>query len=296
MHIEAMTLIPNRFKASIPPGTCHPRTVAPIALAAGLASALITDLLSTPVMAEAPAATDSLPSPDSDALDPQVCDEQIDAQVARAENATADLADIERRLQHLDELCPGRAEIAHDIAVLAARQGQEQQALAAFERALSLYPEAYHTWQQMRALQTHRADRSLAAALSLEATPGTPMLELQQANRDRRRNTADTTGQAGQFDGKDAELQIDYELYAWWQERHDNESIAHYYVPGMPTALHGHVLGAFDGSLDWSQLTRRIDVLDDTAVVLISDQDTTRALLLMRPEGGRWLIEHEQLL
>ena len=93
---------------------------------------------------------------------------------------------------------------------------------------------------------------------------------------------------------------IEYELYAWWQTRHDErQDVREHYVANYPEVSIVQAIERF-GDVGWGDIKRDISFTQEDAVVVLSDVSREDAseknLLLMRLEGNRWKIYQETSL
>ena len=93
---------------------------------------------------------------------------------------------------------------------------------------------------------------------------------------------------------------IEYELFAWWQTRHDErQDVREHYVSNYPEVSIVQATEHF-ADVDWDDIKRDISFTQEDAVIVLSDvsrEDASeKTLLLMRLEGNRWKIYQETSL
>lgn len=254
--------------------------------------------LSPPANAIPSAADATAAAPGSaPALAPALCLEGLDSAVRLARDGEESAA--RERLRRLDGRCEHVPQIRHDLGVLAARAGDGETAIAAFEAALEADPRSAETLAHLRALHRREAAIGYARALGKAARSAPPLPEF--ALQDSTDVNADTLRGRTDRSGLRDPSTLEYELYAWWHGADDeNEAawLAHYaddYPPHLAMAGRTRPTRA-----SWADVRREIAfTAEDAVAVLEHDRggpDAWRRLLLLRLEGDRWKIYRERSL
>jgi tetratricopeptide (TPR) repeat protein len=222
------------------------------------------------------------------------CQPELDAIVAALSNVQ-ETAPLQRRLQALDIHCPHLPQISHNLGVLAAREQNWPEAIAYLEKSLALDRRAAMTHQHLQQIFKYRAARAYARALNKSDpqadTLEQPVLELQGSD------VENADAQAGQLDTSQFHTisTVEYELYAWWQAIQLQRGVAEHYVDDYPETAITLAQREYAGK-QWTDFQREIAFTANDVVVVLSDTEKHRTLILMRLVGTRWKIYQETVL
>ena len=142
----------------------------------------------------------------------------------------------------------------------------------------------------------YRASVAYASALNTTTTAAEPDYTFQ--------NSSDQNSDSLRLQRERAELHtvetIEYELFAWWQTRHDErQDVREHYVSNYPEVSIVQAIERF-GDTDWDDMKRDISFTQEDVVIVLSDVSrkdvSEKTLLLMRLEGNRWKIYQETSL
>jgi len=266
---------------------CHVR-------ATGLS--LLSGFLGLAVCLYANAADNTAPLPEIasqglSALEGNNCPVQLDAAVALASNEQDENGYLDARFAQLELLCPDWPQIAHNRGVLAARAERWPEAIEHFNRSLSLDARASMSHRHLQLIFEHRAAVSYARALKTPLPKGTPSLFFQTAADQNARSVAIEPNQR-QYRTIST---IEYELYAWWKSKDTELGNREFYAQEFPVDAIGLGIRKYATS-QWIDLQREISFTEKDAVVILSDINQNRTLLLLKLAGTRWKIYQETAL
>jgi len=257
------------------------------AIASASASALLLTLVSTASVAAIPKA-----------LSVSECLVQLDAAVTLAQ-APADEPDLDEatdKLQTLAAQCQDLPQIQHNLGVIAARDNRLPEAISYLEASVAADPRAAQSVAHLQEIFRYRASIAYANALNMEVQASSPKYVLQ--------DSTDQNSDSLRLQRERSELHtvgtIEYELYAWWQTRHDErQDIQEFYVNNYPAVSIELALERYV-DIDWDNIKREIAFTQEDAVVVLSEDSQEvaqeKTLLLMRLEGNRWKIYQETAL
>ncbi|MBX2882895.1 MAG: hypothetical protein KTR32_23290 [Granulosicoccus sp.] len=224
------------------------------------------------------------------------CSAELDALVVRISNDAIPVKTGEHELQRLAESCEQLPQIAHNQGVLAARSQQWSKAIKHFQVSLAMDTRAASTQRQLQKIHEYRAAKAYEKALTDPENPtetassiAIPEFELQDST---------TVNAIASIPGRSnyhTISTVEYELYAWWQAHQAELDVADYYVADYPPLAIKHVQQDFMQE-QWQDLQREIAFTANDAVVIISDSQQKRTMLLMRLVGSRWKIYQETVL
>ncbi len=219
------------------------------------------------------------------------CYAQLDAIVALAAAEPDDNGYLEQRLASLESRCPGLPQFAHNRGVLAAKSQRWNEAIEHFNRSLNLDARASLTHRHLQQIFEYRAAQAYALALNTPNSAQPPQLVLQRST-DQNANASLTLTEQSRLKNIST---LEYEMYAWWQALQDSNELDDYYVQDFPTEAIG--LGTQDlGTHPWADMQREIAFTQNDAVVVLSDPQQKRTLLLLRLVATRWKIYQETAL
>lgn len=249
-----------------------------------LAAALYLSLVSSHAL------TQDRPAADT----PVYCKSELDAIVAALSNVR-EPAPLQRRLQALDTHCPHLPQISHNLGVLAAREENWPEAIAYLEKSLALDKRAAMTHRHLQQIFKYRAATAYARALKGDDSDADsfelPVFELQSSDVENA-NTQESSLDSSQFHTIST---VEYELYAWWQAIQSKRDVAEHYVDDYPEAAISLSQREFAGK-QWTDVQREIAFTANDVVVVLSDTEKQRTLILMRLVGTRWKIYQETVL
>ncbi len=224
-------------------------------------------------------------------LSQEQCLAQLDAAVAEATHKMSDTRRVERRFKQLEQSCPHLPQLAHNLGVLAGRNGQWPEAVRHFERSLQADSRASMTHSHLKQIFEHRAAVAYARALQTSLVAIEPVLQLQSSK--------DQNADAKQGNQQRSDLHtistIEYELFAWWQSLQGSVGLHEHYTSDFNKDAIRLSRQHFRGR-QWHDMQREIAFTARDSVVIVSDQYHNRTLLLMRLVGSRWKIYQETRL
>ena len=222
------------------------------------------------------------------------CLVQLDAAVSLA--LEPNLAAATEQLEALSEVCQDVPQIQHNLGVLAAMDNRLPEAISYLEASVAADPRAALSVSHLQDIFRYRASIAYANELNTTATASKPDYMFQ--------DSSDLNSDSLRLQRERTELHtvgtIEYELYAWWQTRHDErQDVREHYVSNYPEVSVERALERF-ANIDWNDMKREIAFTQQDAVVVISDVSaddaSEKSLLLMRLEGNRWKIYQETSL
>jgi len=224
-------------------------------------------------------------------LETSSCLTQLDATVALAKEQSDDDGYLESRFAQLERQCPDLPHFAHNQGVLAAQAERWNDAINHLDRSLQLDPRASMTYRHLQDIFEHRAAQAYARALKTRIPTQPPVLALQQSTH----QNAETDLSESRNRQFRTISTVEYEMFAWWQSIQNKAGTEDFYVLDFPTNAIG--LGTRKLTQQgWDELQREIAFTAEDAVVVLSDPEQNRALLLLRLVGNRWKIYQETFL
>lgn len=222
------------------------------------------------------------------------CLVQLDAAVTLA--LEPDLAAAAEKLEALSAVCEDVPQIQHNLGVLAAMDNRLPEAVSYLEASVAADPRAALSVSHLQDIFRYRASLAYASALNTPTTASAPNYVFQDSTH----HNSDTVRLQRERTELHTVGTIEYELYAWWQTRHDErQDVREHYVSNYPEVSVERALGRFV-DIDWDDMKREIAFTQEDAVVVLSDASEDDAseitLLLMRLEGNRWKIYQETSL
>jgi len=195
-------------------------------------------------------------------------------------------------LATLAHSCEEVPQIHHNLGVMAARQGQWETAISAFERAIALNPQTADTVAQLTALHEYQAKKAWRVALELEQELIEPIFTWQNSSDENRQVSAS----AANSTGLRSVATVDFELYNWWHawDAANTAEWLEHYVNGYPPPTIDEQRPVL-----WDAV--QIDIqftASDAAVVLkwTKNGAVHHRWLLLTLAGQRWQIYHESEL
>ena len=257
--------------------------------AAAMLSSACLCLVSVQAHAEQPTQnTRSIASQKLAELPVNDCLLQLDATVALASSDADENKYLDQRFAALESRCPDLPHIAHNRGVLAAKASRWSDAIDHLNRSLHIDTRAAMTHRHLQQIYEHRAAQAYAQALNTPIPVRPPVLSFQLST--------DQNAVPAISDDHRARLQtistVEYEMYAWWQALQSSAGLDDFYVQDFPDAAIGYATDRFNG-VDWEDMQREIAFTENDAVVVISDPQQKRTLLLMRLVATRWKIYQE---
>lgn len=219
------------------------------------------------------------------------CRPELDAIVAETSNDTDHWPSLESRLKALETHCEHLPQIAHNLGVLAAHANRLPEAIAHFQRAINLDERAAMTHRHLQQIFEHRAAVAYARALNRPLAATEPTFEFQDSTL----LNADSRFLARGRSGLHTISTVEYELYAWWQAHQSQEDLTAHYVETYPDTAIRLAKRNYAGK-QWVDMQREIAFTRSDAVVVLSDAEQNRTLLLLRLVGTRWKIYQETAL
>lgn len=213
---------------------------------------------------------------------------QLDATVALASNDSDENKYLDQRFAALESQCPDLPHLAHNRGVLAAKASRWSDAIDHLNRSLRLDTRAAMTHRHLQQIYEHRAAQAYAKALNTPIPVKPPVLSFQLSTD---QNAIPTVS-----DDDRARLRtistVEYEIYAWWQALQSSSGLDDFYVQDFPDAAIGYITDRFNDT-NWADIQREIAFTENDAVVVISDPQQRKTLLLMRLVSTRWKIYQE---
>lgn len=211
----------------------------------------------------------------------------IDKSISRIDEVDIDTA--QQGLATLAQSCEGVPQIHHNLGVIAARRGQWETAVSAFERAIALAPQTADTVAQLKSIHEYQAKKAWQVALELEDAVVEPVFTWQTSSDENRLVSAAAPNRKGLR----SVATVDFELYTWWHALDENDAAEwqDHYVNGYPAPTIDKTR-----PVSWEAVTREIQfTASDAAVVLTWTQNGTEhhRWLLLTLAGQRWQIYHE---
>lgn len=215
------------------------------------------------------------------------CLRAIDKTVLHIDQIDIDTA--QRTLATLAHSCEDVPQIHHNLGVIAARRGQWETAISAFERAIALAPQTADTVNQLQALHEYQAKKAWQVALDTNQELTEPRFTWQtSSDRNQRVNAAATSA-----NGLRSVTTVDFELYNWWHAWDDKDSgeWLEHYVSGYPPPSLEEAR-----PVPWDAVQKDIQfTASDAAVILKWSKNgfEHHRWLLLTLAGQRWQIYHE---
>ena len=222
------------------------------------------------------------------------CLVQLDDAVNLALNSNR--AAATKQLEALATVCEHVPQIQHNLGVLAAMDNRLPEAISYLEASVAADPRASLSVSHLQDIFRYRASVAYANALNTTTTAAEPDYTFQ--------DSSDQNSDSLRLQRERAELHtietIEYELFAWWQTRHDErQDVREHYVSNYPEVSIVQATEHF-ADVDWDDIKRAISFTQEDAVIVLSDvsrEDASeKTLLLMRLEGNRWKIYQETSL
>ncbi|MFK8078093.1 MAG: hypothetical protein AB8B84_16040 [Granulosicoccus sp.] len=246
-------------------------------------------LLSLQAQAEQPPQnTHSIASQTLAALPVSDCLLQLDATVALASNDADEHTYLDQRFAALESRCPNLPQIAHNRGVLAAKASKWFDAIDHFNRSLLTDTRAAMTHRHLQQIYEHRAAQAYAQALNTPIPVRQPILSFQLSTD----QNAVPELSDNHIKGLRTNSTVEYEMYAWWQALQSSSGAGDFYVQDFPASAIEFASDRFNG-IDWDDIQREIAFTENDAVVVLSDPQQKRTLLLMRLVATRWKIYQE---
>lgn len=239
----------------------------------------------------------ALTNADTETLEPSrpftltECWRALDRAALYADDVDNDTA--QQGFTSLAQSCESLPQVHHNIGVIAARRGQWEIAIQAFDAAIELYPLTADTVNQLRSLHEYQAKQAWQVALKLDTELSPPRFTL-QTSRDQNQAIA---AQPDHDSGLRSVTTIDFELYTWWHASTDSNDKAawlNHYVKGYPAQVIPDAQ-----VVNWNDVRRDIRFTAQDAVAVLSWDHagkTQHRMLLMSLAGERWQIYHEASL
>ncbi len=221
------------------------------------------------------------------------CLARVDAAASSARSARNS---ARSRHESLLEDCPDVPQLHHNLAVLDAREGEWDSAIARLESAIALDRRAADSVNALRSIHRWHAAKAYARALDSDNQPKAPTLEVQTSR--------DVNSDARRLLDRDADLYdttvIEYELWEWWRSATEGKRShhrEHYVEPDAAIAL--LISGTLGTLPDWESVRHSVRFTGREAVATLSwtspEASTSHDLvLLLRLQNDRWRI-HEEL-
>jgi len=170
------------------------------------------------------------------------CFQELDNAVAAYENGRADLA--QTQLNALSESCNQVPHLYHNLGTLALLRQEWDEAIAHFEKSLSLDPRAYMTQQTLNSVYRYKAALAYQKALKLDGPEAPlPTVKMQTSVLSNSHQLDLSALTATQRSGAPAIAQklnsaIDaahFDVSTWWhaQRRHDLDAYFAFYQPDI---------------------------------------------------------------
>ncbi len=228
---------------------------------------------------------------DSQKLSLAACLRTLDRTVQHISAVDSDTA--QQRLATLAQSCESVPQVHHNLGVLAARRGEWELAITAFERAIALSPNTADTVSQLKAVHEYQAKLAWQLALELKEPVEAPTFKLQSSlNQNPNLMIENSTR-----DGVRSVATMDYELYSWWHALTPGSDqsawLAHYSTDYPPSTLDTQ------RPVPWKEVSRHIQFTAQDAAVVLSWEvagKTHYRMLLLTLTGERWRIYHESAL
>lgn len=227
-------------------------------------------------------------------LTPSECLVQLDAAVNLALESDLDAAT--EQLETLATACEHIPQIQHNLGVLAAMDNRLPEAISYLEASVAADPRAALSVRHLQDIFRYRASVAYANALNTTPTASEPDYSFQ--------DSSDLNSDSLRLQRERSELHtvgtIEYELFAWWQIRHDErQDVREHYVSDYPEVSILQASERFK-DIDWDDMQREIAFTQEDAVIVLSDVSvddaSDKTLILMRLEGNRWKIYQETSL
>lgn len=219
------------------------------------------------------------------------CLAQLDLTVALAEAEADENQYLDRRFAELETRCPDLPHLAHNRGVLAAKASRWSEAVSHLNRSLSLDTRASMTHRHLQQIYEHRAAQAYALALNTKVSVKTPVLSFQVSTV----QNADISISTIEEQRLQSISTVEYEMYAWWQALQSASGLDEFYTDSFPKAAIGQATRRIKSN-DWADIRREIAFTENDAVVVLSDSQQSRTLLLLRLVATRWKIYQETAL
>lgn len=196
----------------------------------------------------------------------------------------------------LDE-CADLPQLHHNLAVINAREGRWEDAVAQLERAIALDTRAAESVEAMRDIRRWQAAEAYAKALGTPAPTTAPRIA-PQSSRD---GNSDTRRWLFREPDLYAASSVEYELWEWWRSGTDKSKHHREHYVGEAASTAFHLSGDRQSPVpDWDSLDRQVRFVGHDVVATISwrdgDGSSSNLVLLMSLHDERWRIYDELLL
>ena len=215
------------------------------------------------------------------------CLRAIDKSVLHIEQVDIDTA--QQALATLAHSCEDVPQIHHNLGVIAAKRGQWETAISAFERAIALAPQTADTVNQLQALHEYQAKKAWQIALDFEQEIREPSFTWQTSSDQNQR----VSSAAPNSSGLRSVTTVDFELYNWWHawDENDPSEWLEHYVTGYPPPTLTDAR-----PVPWDSVVKDIQFTASVAAVVLKwtkSGSEHRRWLLLTLAGQRWQIYHE---